>query len=1186
MTAEIQGAGGGGKGGKQPTPPVEQPDSLKSRSFAKIVDLLGEGEMYGPINGIAEQCIYLDGTPLQNADGTMNFQQVMVDHRHGTQDQSHIPGFPSIEATTPVGVELTTTTPWNRSITNTQLSAVRIMIGTPTLMRVNTENGDRTGAYVAYRIDLSTDGGAFTQAVISAFNGKNTTGYVRTHRVELPPATTGWTVRVVRLTPDSTDSALQNRTVVESITEVIDAKLRYPNSALVGIQINAEQFSSIPTRAYKWGGLFIRIPSNYDPVTRTYTGTWDGQFIRGFSNNPAWVLYDMAMSDRYGLGEMVTPAMLDRYVLYQIGRYCDELVPDGNGGMEPRFVCNVYLQKAAEALKVMQDFAAIFRGILYWGSGLIYTSADMPTDPVYMYTNAKVKGGRFEYTGSPRHNRKTVALVSWNDPDDFSRAKVEPVENDEGIRRYGVQKITVSPLGCTSRSQAQRVGNYILLTSLMETGGVGFTVGLDGVIPQPGNIIRIADKHRAGRSLGGIVIASTTTTVTIDRDSEIAPGGQFTATLPDGTLQTRTVLSRAGRVVTVTVPFTTPPTVQGQWLIDAEDLVAQYFRVISVREVTGIEFQIQAIAHHPGKYDAIDHGTRLEPLPVTVIPARVQAPPTNVTITSFSIISQGIARTTGVIAWEAAPDAVQYEIEWRRNNNEWVRLPRTGSLNVELQDIYAGDYEARVRALNSFDIASPWVYSVVTPLDGIVGEPPALATLTATGLVMAIRLDWAYPPGRNIFEKVQLRASLTNDFDASYLLTEASYPTNTYTLFGLGYSTEMWFWGRIIDKNGLAGPWFPLETSAGVHGQPDQDPDTILEYLEGQINESHLAPGLIEEITGDAAEGIIEEMQGLLAGDGEGTWYAGDEDGEETFVGTVTYTSMINEGDLRQARKIRSIGAQYGESIAGIREEQIVQANATSALARNQVTVAAQVQDMEAVVEETAEAVVDLDTGLRATYQIKAEVRGDGRVVQTGVALGAAIGEDGSPRSEIIMMADTIAFVNNLNGTLHTPFVFDVANDTAFLRTAFIQDLSVNTIKIADGAVTTMIVASQALGAVPNIPGYDPENPVGPFEITIFSQAINSTGTVVSLSFLLSDYNPPIWRGDFNGKLIHIYRVVGSVETEVLRSGYDRDNSRFEFFDNPGVGVITYRIKVSRPPNPALSIVAPAVYFKIFQNKK
>ncbi|MFC3340726.1 host specificity protein J [Paracandidimonas soli] len=373
----------------------------------------------------------------------------------------------------------------------------------------------------------------------TSLDGKTINGYTRTHRIELPAGASSWAVRVRRITPDSTSSSVEDDIYVQSYAEVIDGKFRYPMTALVGIKIDAEQFQSIPTRAYHWRGQIIRVPSNYDPQTRTYSGVWDGTFKRAWSNNPAWVYFDILTNKLYGLGERIDASMIDRYALYQIGAYCDQMVPDGLGGTEPRFACNVYLQSAADALRVLNDLTSVFRGMAYWANGQVVAVADMPGDPVYTYTNGNVIDGRFEYTGADLSTLKTVALVSWNDPSDFGRSKVEVVEDEDGIRRYGIRKTEVVAFGCSSRGQAQRVGLYHLYTSRMETGGVAFSVGLDGVIPQPGSIVKVADRNRAGRHIGGRIRQATASTVTLDRDHPIKVGDSLTVNLPDGTAQSR-----------------------------------------------------------------------------------------------------------------------------------------------------------------------------------------------------------------------------------------------------------------------------------------------------------------------------------------------------------------------------------------------------------------------------------------------------------------------------------------------------------------------------------------------------------------------------------------------------------------------------------------------------------------------
>ncbi|SEB80298.1 hypothetical protein SAMN05216178_2315 [Pseudomonas saponiphila] len=356
----------GAKGGEsKPRPSVEAPDSLQSTAYARILDLVSEGEIQGLVAG--ERSVYLDETPLANADGTRNFSGVTMDARTGSQDQLHIPGFPAVESEIAVGVELKYGQPWVRAVQNLQLSAVRVRLSTPRLAQTNTSNGDTNGYTVQYKIEVSTDGGPYVQVLVGAFSGKTSTKYERSHRVDLPPASSNWQIRVTRLTPNSTSGAIADKTNIDAITEVIDAKLRYPGSAVVGLQFDASQFQAIPTRSFDLRGRIIRVPSNYDPESRQYAGVWDGSFKTAWTDNPAWIFYDLLLHFRYGLGHLLNEGQVDRWELYRIGQYCDQLVPDGKGGQEPRFTCNLFLQTRSNALDVLQDLATTFRGMSYCG---------------------------------------------------------------------------------------------------------------------------------------------------------------------------------------------------------------------------------------------------------------------------------------------------------------------------------------------------------------------------------------------------------------------------------------------------------------------------------------------------------------------------------------------------------------------------------------------------------------------------------------------------------------------------------------------------------------------------------------------------------------------------------------------------------------------------------------------------
>lgn len=959
---KVFGSGGGGKSGGSSRTPVETPDSLHNISYAAILDVISNGEVYGPAHPSQPlRDIYLDGTPIQNEDGSLNFQSVESDYRVGTIDQEHIAGFPASVSVISVGTEITTSTPWTQQINGSELSAVRVSINVPQLLKTYDSGdnaGDRVGYKVEYAIDISSGGGAFENVITTSFNGKTVNGYTRTHRIELPSGNSFWTVRVRRITAESTSTTIQDAIYLDSYAEVIDGKFRHPMTALIGVKIDAEQFQSIPTRAYHWKGRIIRVPSNYDPETRTYSGVWDGTFKSAYSNNPAWVFYDMLTNNLYGLGEYISITVPNRYALYQIGAYCDQMVDDGQGGLEPRFVCNCYIQSAQDALRVLNDLSSIFRGMAYWSDGQVVPVADMPSDPVYNYTNANVIDGKFEYAGSDLKTRKTVALVSWNDPSNFYKSKVEVVEDSDGIARYGIRKTEVIAFGCTSRGQAQRIGLYLLYTSRMETGTVAFSVGLDGIIPQPGSIIKIADRNRAGRQVGGRISQSGANFIVTDREHPAKIGDTINVNLPSGANESKLVSGIDGRKITVDSDFSSEPSRQSVWSVDSDDLVTQQARVISVSEADGIQYDVNCVFHHPGKFAAIDNGVRLDPLPVSVVPPRTQNAPTNIQIAQFNTFKQGTTRQNAEITWDATEYAVQYDVQWKRDNSDWVSVTRTGTRTIQLSDIFAGEYIVRVRAINSLDVPSLWAYSSATQLDGIVGAPPAVTTLSATGQVMAITLEWSYPDTANIISQIEIRASLSNDFSASYPLTFAAYPATTFTVNGLGHGTEMWFWARLIDKNWLAGEWMPLSTGAGAYGKSSESASDILEYLQGQISESELAQSLADQITAGS--------------------------------------------------------------------------------------------DAAAAVEKLTTIVTDLEDGLTANWQVKTEVRADGKVVQAGVGLGASIGADGQTRSEFLVMADTVGFLNTIDGEIHAPFIFDTVNDTAILNAAIIGDATINFAKITD----------------------------------------------------------------------------------------------------------------------------------------
>lgn len=726
----IRGAGGGGGkmgGGEQHTP-VEAPDTLHSVAYARIIDLLSEGECVGLVDGLKD--VYLDETPVQNADGSFNFKNVHFDFRTGTQDQDPMPDFPEVESETAVGVLLETTSPWTHNFTNLALTGVRVRLAVTALSEIDEETGDTNGYVVEYAIDMALDGGAFVEILRTAFSGKTTEPFERSHAIDLPPATTNWQIRVRRITPESSSQYIQDETSVVSYTELIRANFRYPNSCVAGLIVDASQFRNIPRRAYRLKGRIVRVPSNYNPVTRAYTGVWDGTFQLAWTDNPAWIYMDMATSLRYGLGRFITDDYIDKWSLYAIAQYCDELVDDGLGGTEPRFTCNIYLQKSADAYKVMQDLASVFRGISYWAAGKIVAVCDKPEDPIYTYTNANVIQGRFSYQSSSRQARKTVALVGWGDPQDFGRGKIQYVPYEEGIARYGIQEMNLTAIGATSQGQAERCGRWALLSCNLKTNTVTFDVGLDGVIPQPGKKIRIADKLRSGTRYAGRIRAATTSVITPDAMPTVVIGNTLTVVLPSGVTQTRPVSAVGVSTITVSPAFDSAPVAHAAWVVESVALSAPQFSVIGVKENRSkdeLTYTIVALQHDDAVYDESDFGIVVQAPVAQNAPAKVIAPPTSVSVERVLVADGPVERNKVVATWLPVSGAIGYEVSYKRNIGYWSEPKRVQTARFELENAPPGDYRVRVKAISPTGLASLEKLSDTTPVARI-GVPEILVS--------------------------------------------------------------------------------------------------------------------------------------------------------------------------------------------------------------------------------------------------------------------------------------------------------------------------------------------------------------------------------------------------------------------------------------------------------------------------
>ncbi|EFJ3100927.1 DUF1983 domain-containing protein [Escherichia coli] len=849
----IRGRKGGSSSSRTPT---EQPDDLQSVAKAKILVALGEGEFAGQLTA---KDIYLDGTPLENADGSQNFSGVAWEFRPGTQAQKYIQGIPGTENEISVGTEVSSTTGWTHTFTNTQLSAVRLRLKWPSLFKQE-DDGDLVGYSINYAIDLQTDGGTWQTVLNTSVTGKTTSGYERSHRIDLPQAGSTWTVRLRKLTADANSAKIGDTMTLQSYTEVIDAKLRYPNTALLYIEFDSSQFNgSIPQISCEPRGRVIRVPDTYDPETRTYSGTWTGAFKWAWTDNPAWIFYDLVVSDRFGLGNRLTAANIDKWTLYQVAQYCDQPVPDGKGGSgtEPRYTCNVYVQERNDAYTVLRDFAAIFRGMTYWGGDQIVALADMPRDVDYSYTRANVVNGRFTYSGSTTKSRYTTALVSWSDPGNAYADAMEPVFEQALVARYGFNQLEMTAIGCTRQSEANRKGRWGILTNNKDRV-VSFDVGLDGNIPQPGYIIAVADELLSGKVMGGRISAVNGRVIKLDRVADAAPGDRLILNLPSGASQSRTIQAVNGESVTVTTAYSETPQAEAVWVVESDELYAQQYRVVSVSDNNDGTFSITGAWHDPDKYARIDTGAIIDQRPVSVIPPGNQSPPANIVISSFSVVQQNISVETMRVSWDQAQNAIAYEAQWRRNDGNWVNVPRTSTTSFDVPGIYAGRYLVRVRAINAAEISSGWGYSEEKTLTGKVGNPPKpVGFIASENVVFGIELNWGFQANTDDTLKTEIQYSLTGTEDDAMLLADVPYPQRKYQQMGLKAGQIFWYRAQLVDRSGNESgytEWVRGQASIDVSDITDvileeiKDSDTFKDLIENAVDSNEKIAGMADDI--------------------------------------------------------------------------------------------------------------------------------------------------------------------------------------------------------------------------------------------------------------------------------------------------------------------------------------------------
>ncbi|MBO0957262.1 TipJ family phage tail tip protein [Citrobacter freundii] len=1006
----ITGAKGGSQ--KQHTP-VEQPDSAQSMARCRMLLALGEGEFAG---GLDATRIFLDGTPLGNPDGTMNFENVTWDFRPGTQTQAPIPGFPAVENETSIGVSLTKVTPWTRAISNTQIDAVLVRVGIPGLQQQEND-GDIVGTTVQYHIDLAVDGGAYSTVMTKTVTEKLSSLYELTHRINLPKANTGWQIRVVRDTDDSTSQMLQNKTQVQAITEVIDARLRYPHTALLYVSFNAKSFNNIPKISCKPKGRIIRIPSNYDPIARTYSGTWDGTFKWGWTNNPAWIWFDVLTEPRFGLGRRVTAQMLDKWELYRIAQRCDQKVPDGKGGdgTEPRFMFDVYIQSQADAWQVIKDIAAGFNGMTFWGNNMFNVVSDMPADTskLQILTRASVVG-KPTYSSGSEKNRYSSALINFSDPDNHYQDRTTAVMFPELVKQFKFKQTQLTAIGCTRESEAQRRGGWAVYSNSLDRI-ITVQTGLDGFVYVPGTVFAFADERLSGRVYGGRITDydAGLKSITTDRGTSAVPGDTLMIRTQGGTVESRTIQAVNGQQLILATAFTAEPLPNAIFVIDAGQLRLQYFRVTNLIFIDEENtYSITGAEYNGAKYDAVDNNARLDTPPISLLPTGLVGQPSNIAISSYDSVRQGQRIATMVASWDAPadkngkpqPDIVAYQAQWKRGDNEWINIPETGLRNIEIAGIFSGDYLVRVRAINSGGASSLWTSSVLTHLTGRTGEVPKPVGLRTTAINWGIQVDWSFPVDTGDTLQTELQYSVNGNGDNPLLLAGVPYPQHTYTQLGLKAGQEFWYRARLVDRIGNQSDW-----TDWIRGESNANAD---DYL-GDIADDFLTSTDGDRLTSDIDTNLEAALQNALANHGtvEHQW------------------------------------AQYGEVRADILVVKTTIADVDKAMAEMSTQVQAQIKDVTASLEDKLTATVDA-TSATAIHTLKVGVRINDIFYGAGMSI-AVLAEAGKPVvTRVGFNANQFVLMSGSGDTQYSPFA--VVNGQVFISDAFIQYSQITLAKIGE----------------------------------------------------------------------------------------------------------------------------------------
>lgn len=1049
-------------GSSKPRTPVEMPDNLISKDKIKLLLAVSDGEV---VNDFSLKQLHFGGVPVQNEDGTFNYEGVIAEFRPGTQTQDYIQGFSESSAEFQVAREVTHNTPYTLTVSNKNLSAIRFRLLWPRVL-TQKDNGDMVGSVVEYKIEMAVDGASYQTYLTGKIDGKNTTGgYDRSIRVNLPQDFTSQVlIRVSRVTPDADGVKVVDAFKVESYAEVIDAKFRYPLTAMLYVEFDSDLFQNqIPTISLKKKWKIIQVPSNYDPINRTYSGTWDGVFKWAWSNNPAWVLYDLIMNQRYGLDQRELGIPVDKWSLYEVAQYCDELVPDNRGGMEPRYLMDVVVQSQVEAFQLVRDICSAFRGMTFYNGESLSIIVDKPRDPVYLFTADNVVDGVFVRTFPSEKTMYTSCNVMFDDEENQYEQDIEPVFNPDAAMRFGHNPTSITAIGCTRRTEANRRGRWILQTNLSATT-VSFSTGLEGMIPSCGDVIYIADPHWQSAFnlvLSGRIMEVSGTQVFLAFRCDAKAGDTLILNTDDGKPVRRTIasVSADGKTITLNVGYNFDVAPDSVFLIESDQLAAEQYVVTRIEKGSDDDeftFAITATQYDPNKYDAIDNGVITDSRPTSVVDPDSLGAPKDLTISSFSRIVQGMSVETMVIGWSAVQYAKLYEVQWRKDGGNWNNVPRTATTQVDIEGIYAGEYQARVRCISGGNVASPWSALATATLTGKVGAPKGPINLFASdNEIFGIRVKWAMPEGAEDTAYIELYQSQSGtDQDAS-LLTLIPYPAAEYwhSILPAGYVN--FYKARSVDRIGNVSAWTDYArgmSSTDVNAITDTILDEILDsdaMKELQVSAQDSAAKL-----NDYANSII---QNALANDGD-VRIMRRENGKRKAEIKRAEVLIANETESR-VQQVNQISAEFNENLnSGLTQINEALANETEARVTSEEALSARIGQNSAALDQKLDSWANVN-GVGSMYTMKLGLKYNGQEYNSGMALQLTA-SGGSVVSQVLFIADRFAIIRNAQSGAYTlPFV--VQNDQVFMNNALIQDGSITNAKIGNVIQSSNYIAGQ-----------------------------------------------------------------------------------------------------------------------------